>query len=892
MIGAATRFVPTQEIRDAVVGRELIVLDHLGIRPPERGHMRCPYPGHGGENDWRWDREKRRAYCTCAKSSSIFDVIMRSSSCDFEDSKLFAAEAIGRKDLICERESGNKRFKSDARSLLSPPADEWDDTLPISYLAFRLGVNREAVLMPTTAAVGWRHLPYFDVGGKPELVARPPGTVWETIDCNGRSHAHRIWVAPNGAGKANLGERDGKPRNVKKSALATKGDNTAGRAVIWGGTGAPWTILCEGVETGAAVAAAFREEIERGDAMVAAAGSAGGVEAFRPWPSAKCVTCAADRDEEFKSEGRPPSKTGEKAAAAFASRHSEIDVRITLPGLPGTKTDWLDIFVNGGANAVRAGILGSPIEMRFPPETKASLKEDLRDHLEEVRSLYPLPTIENASLRYGLSKQKKIRILKDSTDREGNVSTTVIASPMGVPARLRYLDATDTYGIRLVVEGMDGKPKALDIARQTFVTSRGSDLMSQLFAAGLRVEADGEKVILACLKAADPQKEIIVVRQPGWHRIEGIGVPVFVCPDGETIGLPDGIEVELNAAHRLGKNSARKGSFEEWKKAAAVAVSVPNCQHWVLGVAAGFAGVIVDLTGLDTCGATMSGKTSAGKTTAQRLAASAFSNPEAGGEGLFQSARTTANGIESTASRANGTVLILDELSHVPGRELGKMIYTISGNIGRTRLSADAMPKPRYQWRTFALLSAERSVAEIIRSDGGNLAPGMAVRIIDIDVTGVDRRVPAAIIDEIKRVKDSYGHAGPAFVRALHESGVTADVHSLRQKIYEVARTLVGGQSDSSVERAALPLAVLRVAGHLAREFSLLPPETNIDGAIEWAWKNFRGSAECQSLDTDSMVVQNIQSWLLKHWGSSIHNIYDDSSVREILGWFDACLSA
>ncbi len=73
------RFVATAAIRQAVAGRETDVLDALGVDwRAGRPHIICPYPGHDdGDPSWRWDAHKGRAYCTCTKGDSVFDVVMK-----------------------------------------------------------------------------------------------------------------------------------------------------------------------------------------------------------------------------------------------------------------------------------------------------------------------------------------------------------------------------------------------------------------------------------------------------------------------------------------------------------------------------------------------------------------------------------------------------------------------------------------------------------------------------------------------------------------------------------------------------------------------------------------------------------------------------------------------
>ena len=95
---------------------------------------------------------------------------------------------------------------------------------------------------------------------------------------------------------------------------------------------------------------------------------------------------------------------------------------------------------------------------------------------------------------------------------------------------------------------------------------------------------------------------------------------------------------------------------------------------------------------------------SSGKTLSQRLAVSVWSTTGLGA-GLLQSLRTTENAVESIAQSASGTVLALDEVAHIDGRTLGRMVYSIAGGQGKARLSSEAVLRQRYSWTTFILLS-------------------------------------------------------------------------------------------------------------------------------------------------------------------------------------------
>lgn len=152
-------YVKIEEIRPAVEGRELEILELAGI--PWKGgrrHLTCPYPDHGGANDWRWDKRAGRARCTCIDGShDIFSVIMQKRGCNFNGAKLFAAQKMT-PHLI--RQKGQGGSKSGATYLMNPPARQrWDAAYEL-YMGGRLGIEPKDVIMPTSAFAGWKALPY------------------------------------------------------------------------------------------------------------------------------------------------------------------------------------------------------------------------------------------------------------------------------------------------------------------------------------------------------------------------------------------------------------------------------------------------------------------------------------------------------------------------------------------------------------------------------------------------------------------------------------------------------------------------------------------------------------------------------------------------------------
>jgi hypothetical protein len=510
------------------------------------------------------------------------------------------------------------------------------------------------------------------------------------------------------------------------------------------------------------------------------------------------------------------------------------------------------------------------------------------DETAQMAATYPLPHVEGIDLRLFRSRSGEILMHRNmGRSKDGRTTWQAVASPFGVPGRLRFLDQENAYGLRVLVHDMHGAPRKVDFPRAGIAQQGAQEIRAALFAAGLRTYADGDQVVVALLKAANPQTETMVVSRPGRHRLEGRDLPVFVTPAGRAIGDAPALELVAHARYE-----SVRGSLDGWKAAVAAAASVIGCPHFMLGVLAGFSGVIQSLAGLDSCGLNLSGLSSSGKTTAQRLAVSAWTSTVLG-SGLLQSMRSTENAVEILAQAASGAVLALDELAHVEGRVIAKLIYAIAGGQGKARMTAGATLKQRYAWSTYALLSSECSLEEKIRADGGAWIAGMAVRILDVDVTDIDRAVPTATMNAIGGVDDHYGHAGPAFVEGLIATGLYRAPDKIRDFILTEARRLAGDRTDSARLRAAVCLALPLVAGRLAQQFGLLPLSIDIDAPVQWAWTRFQKSSDAEALAPGDQVVSMLRAWIAERWDVTVKAIDDmgyDRKLnnREAVAWYDA----
>ena len=786
---SAARYVPIRAIQAAVRGREIEVLDGLGILWREaRPHLRCPYPEHADEDpSWRWEEKRAKARCTCTRGDSIFDVVMKVEALTFEAAKLRVAEILGRADLIREPIDGQRFQATDAASLLRPPAEQRDDALPLAYLAHRLDVTIEEVPRPATPLTGFKALAYFDPPpqgsrAKPKLVGHYPCVVFGTVAADGQCHAQRIYVATGGAGKADLGiGPNGRPRDPKKSAKVVGETSTAGCAALWGDpAGAPHLIVAEGIETGTAVALAFKAEIAAGEVAVAAAVSAAGIEAFRPWPATRRVTVAADRDEAPKPDGRPGSRRGERAARTFALAHRErIQVAIALPGAPGESIDWLDALNRDRVEAVRVGI--TTAEPFAPTRTELEEQSRGRDHaaaLERAQRRYPLPAMDTVRLAYAYTDAGRIKVHKlidkDPVTGQAQGVWLPVATPFGVTARLRRADQEDGYGIRVVVEDMAGEPRDIDFNRGDLARMGAAEVRAQLFEAGLRTEGEGEAIAVQVLKAADPAREVVVVSRPGWHRL-------FDRERAQFAG---------SALQRHGARPRRAGA----------------CRR-----------------------------------------------PRGRADDL-QPGQRHRKGPDDLRGGTQGAL----RLANLPAAER-RMLARGEGAHGRRHLD-------RGRCRADCRRRCHRH-----RSRG---RPGHARR---------DRRHPPA-----------FRPCRPGLRARAHRPGPAPQAGHAARRVFRAA-TAIAGTGDSAKLRAALPFALLFVAGQLAVSIKLLPKDTPVADAVGWAWERFVHSSDAAVLAPDEQALNSLRTWIAERWDVTIKGVetgWEDGDVRRInnresLAWYD-----
>jgi len=267
-------------------------------------------------------------------------------------------------------------------------------------------------------------------------------------------------------------------------------------------------------------------------------------------------------------------------------------------------------------------------------------------------------------------------------------------------------------------------------------------------------------------------------------------------------------------------------------------------------IASAFVSPLLALIGADGGGINMQGPSSIGKTTLLSSAASVWGRGDE--RGFIRTWRGTGNGIEAAATQFSDTFLPLDEIGVASGHEVGNVVYSIAGGIGKQRANRDGSAKLPSTWRIFVLSTGEISISDKIKEGGKRARAGQEIRILDLSAdagkgfgvfdTGDN---PEQLARDLRQAAITfYGTAGLAFIRAIIAQ--VNDVTIIAQESLDAFREQVAANVQSGqVLRAANRLGLVSVAGELAIQLGILPwPAGSINEAaagIFRAWHVARG---------------------------------------------------
>jgi len=259
--------------------------------------------------------------------------------------------------------------------------------------------------------------------------------------------------------------------------------------------------------------------------------------------------------------------------------------------------------------------------------------------------------------------------------------------------------------------------------------------------------------------------------------------------DGEYLGLAvagtvyqvDGSEAPAQPGDRKINESYRpKGSIEKWRESAEfVTKDRPDLQALV---AAAFAAPLMEFVGESAVMSVWSSRSGARKTSAFRIGTSVWCNPITG----MSAIRDTTNSVQHSLGETRIMPVYWDEI-HAAGRDqiatMVEMVFNITQGRGRSRLDPTIQQRDVGFWRTLMVLSANRSIGEMIEQDRAHTNAG-ALRIFEFQMEpqGNAALEASTLVAQVER---NYGHAGRIFA-----AWVVQHIPEVRKFVEELRRHL------------------------------------------------------------------------------------------------------
>src|SRR5215467_544509 len=409
----------------------------------------------------------------------------------------------------------------------------------------------------------------------------------------------------------------------------------------------------------------------------------------------------------------------------------------------------------------------------------------------------------------------------------------------------------------------------------------GAALCATLANGGLKIATGSNRQnFVSYLNGAVVKARVTIVPRTGWHNVDK--KKVFALP-GEGIGIVGRV---ILAADVTASQYAISGMLEEWQNSVAKLAQAHGRARFA--IASAFVSPLLMLIGADGGGINLRGPSSIGKTTLLSAAASVWGRGDE--RGFIRTWRGTSNGIEAAATQFSDTFLPLDEIGVASTHEVGNVIYSVAGGVGKQRANRDGSAKLPNTWRIFILSTGEISMADKMREAGKRARAGQEIRILDFNGdagkglgvfdTGEDSEQLARNLRQASIT--FYGTAGPAFIKAIIAK--TDDVAAIAQESLDTFREQVAADVQSGqVLRAANRIGLVAVAGELAIQLGVLPwPTGSVNEAaadIFQDWQVERGGNDPAEVRG---AIEQIKGILERHGDSRFDPPNLDADTRPV----------
>ncbi len=545
------------------------------------------------------------------------------------------------------------------------------------------------------------------------------------------------------------------------------------------------------------------------------------------------MLCADNDCETVKPDGTPWNPGKEAASRAAQTVGGKLAV---CPAHEGKTTDFNDLYRLRSLEAVRAVIA-------------SARKQDTDCPMPEGFFLVP--------------EGKRAGLYKLETKPDGEINEVRIGPPLAVKGMTRDSEGNE-WGLMLEWADPDGKKHTWPMPIE-LLFRQGADWYSALASGGWFGNPSARKKLVDFLAAVRPARRIRCVPRTGWDKA------AYILPDA-VYGDTSGGSVVLQSSHH-GDLYRTAGTLDGWKEIAALSIGNSRLSF---SLCAAFAGPLLHLAGLEGGGFSFEGGSSSGKTTALQIAASVWGGPE-----HVRSWRATDNGLENIAVLHNDNVLVLDEVGQVNGKVLAECAYMLANGQGKGRSSREGNLRKSHSWRLLFLSSGELGLADKLAENGLKSRGGQEVRFVGLPVdTSMLTELhgfphAGAVVNRLKELTAlHYGHAGRAFLHKLTEPDTMTTVLSeLQPDLANTVSRLVPAGADGQVRRVAQRFALCGLAGRLAAQMGILPPDFDAPGCAERCFHDWLTARGGIGASEDAAILAAVRLFIEQHGASRFQDL-------------------
>lgn len=483
-------------------------------------------------------------------------------------------------------------------------------------------------------------------------------------------------------------------------------------------------------------------------------------------------------------------------------------------------------------------------------------------------------TLEGVKLRPGVWHHGT------KTDAEGGERPVNewLCGPLHVEAVTRSESEGADYGRLLRFRNLDGRWLTWAMPGE-LLAGRPEAILAVLFGMGLEIDYQRRAQVPRYIAGQHPKQRVTAATATGWQ-----GFGLFITPL-ENIGQGEAIYQADSAADG---DYSKAGTLDGWRQT--IGAVLPGNPLLQLGIGTALAGPLLAPLNIHTGGGFhLLWDSSNGKTTIVLCAASVWGH----GAHFTLKWNATANGLEGIAALRNDCLLALDELGQADPRYVGDVVYSVADGIGKQRAGRSSAARRVRRWRVMLLSSGEVTLETKMAEAGKRTRAGQEVRLVTVSAgrtfgawdTLHGHPSGAALSDALKRASVThYGHAGPAFVRALIESG---DLDKLPAML-EVMRARFPA-APGQAARVAERFAIVALALELAVGVGLLPMVTgegtsNMVALFE-GWQAGRGEGPSE----DRQILRAIADFIDRHGGSRFQSVEAGADeVRDRAGYWES----